>query len=94
MAWQQEADYKRVRGRRLQAKRAQLFAREPLCRECDRVGLVTLATIRDHIVPLAEGGTDDDANVQPLCGSCSDRKTAAESARGRVRRDRFAGYRG
>lgn len=83
--WKKYADApKRVTGRRLQAQRAALFAREPLCRECARQGLTTLATIRDHIAPLAEGGLDVDANVQPLCQPCSDAKTATESARGRA----------
>ncbi len=90
--WVQTASYTRTRGRRLQQQRAELFRREPLCRECSRAGRVELATIRDHIKPLAEGGSDDDSNVQPLCGPCSDAKTAAEAQRGRVR-DRWAGYR-
>jgi 5-methylcytosine-specific restriction protein A len=75
----------RIRGRELQRRRAKLFAREPLCRLCKAHGRVTAATIRDHIKPLAEGGTDADSNIQPLCLDCSDAKTAAESARGRKR---------
>ena len=55
---------KRVTGRKLQAMRAALFARDPLCAECKRYGRVTLATLRDHITPLAEGGADSDDNVQ------------------------------
>jgi 5-methylcytosine-specific restriction enzyme A len=46
---------------------------------------VEVATIRDHIVPLAEGGTDDDLNSQPLCAACHRRKTERESARGAAR---------
>jgi 5-methylcytosine-specific restriction protein A len=75
----------RMRGRRLQAARAALFAREPLCRECVRAGRTRLATIRDHVVPLAEGGVDDETNEQPLCQDCSDLKTHEESKRGRMR---------
>lgn len=74
---------KRVTGRRLQSQRAALFWREPLCRKCTGLGLTTLATQRDHIVPLAEGGTDDDSNVQPLCDGCHREKTLAEALRGR-----------
>lgn len=76
----------RVRGRRLQALRAALFATEPICRACRAQGRATPAVIRDHVIPLAEGGTDDDANVQPLCQRCSDSKTQQESARGRASR--------
>ena len=85
VAWKQSAPYKRESGRRLQRKRAELFTREPLCRVCVAAGQVSAATIRDHIMPLAEGGADDDDNVQPLCQPCSNVKTAAERARG-VRR--------
>ena len=46
---------------------------------------MTVATIRDHVVPLAEGGEDDEENVQPLCQDCSDAKTREESKRGQRR---------
>jgi 5-methylcytosine-specific restriction protein A len=75
----------RLRGPANQKRRKALFMREPLCRECAKAGRVTLATIRDHIVPLSEGGTETIDNEQPLCKPCSDAKTAKESARG-VRR--------
>lgn len=74
---------KRVTGRRLQTMRERLFAENPLCVECERNGLVMLATQRDHVIPLAEGGTDDDDNVQGLCKPCHDAKSRQESARGR-----------
>lgn len=83
VAWAPRVEVKRISGRRLQAARAALFAREPLCRECRKVGRSVLGKIRDHIVPLAESGSDDDENVQPLCASCDRVKTAADSARGR-----------
>ena len=73
----------RVTGRRLQRLRASLFTREPLCRICMLAGRTTLATIRDHIVPLFEGGADDDANTQPICAACDQVKSKAERLRGR-----------
>lgn len=91
-AWAKPATAtKRITGRRLQAMRADLFARDPLCAECFRQGRVTLATQRDHIKALAEGGADDASNVQGLCATCHDAKTKAEAARG-VRRI-WQGYR-
>ncbi len=65
--------------------RATLFAAKPLCAECERHGRVTVATLRDHITPLAEGGTDADDNIQGLCGPCHEGKTLAEALRGRKR---------
>jgi len=76
---------RRMRGRRLQTERARLFAAAPLCVLGELAGRVTLATVRDHVVPLAEGGTEADANIQPLCDDCSERKTADEAQRGRGR---------
>lgn len=73
---------KRVTGRKLQRLRAELFERDPLCAECKRQGRVTLATQRDHIQPLEEGGEDTETNVQGLCADCHDAKSKAERARG------------
>jgi 5-methylcytosine-specific restriction enzyme A len=75
----------RIRGRRLQTLRYWLFERSPLCVLCRPKGIVRPATIRDHIVPLAEGGADVESNTQALCQACSDLKTAEEARRG-VRR--------
>lgn len=49
-------------------------------------GCTGRATIADHIVPHAEGGSDDPTNGQAVCPSCHDIKTRAEQARGRARR--------
>lgn len=76
---------KRITGRKLQRMRAALFTRDPLCAECRRHGRVTLATQRDHIKPLAEGGLDDESNEQGLCHACHEAKSLAEAARGRRR---------
>src|SRR6185295_12950395 len=72
---------RRLRGRALQRERVRMFASAPLCVLCEAAGRVTLATIRDHVVPLAEGGTEDLNNIQPLCGDCSDIKTRTEARR-------------
>ncbi|MEZ0137354.1 MAG: HNH endonuclease [Candidatus Reddybacter sp.] len=34
-------------------------------------------------MPLAEGGEDDDDNLQTLCQACDKTKTAQEARRGR-----------
>lgn len=64
--------------------RADLFTRQPICQECKRHGRVTIATQRDHIVPLAEGGADDSSNEQALCDPCHEAKSLAEALRGRA----------
>lgn len=65
--------WKRIRAQTLQA--------EPLCRLCLAAGRTVAATIVDHIVPLADGGTHATANLQPLCKRCHDAvKTPADAA--------------
>lgn len=39
----------------------------------------------DHIIPVAEGGTDTEANGQAACRPCHRAKTELERARGRLR---------
>jgi 5-methylcytosine-specific restriction protein A len=34
---------------------------------CEAKGRIEIATVVDHIVPLAQGGSDDDANTRNLC---------------------------
>lgn len=81
-AWQPSRPVTRVRGRALQRLRQQLFQREPLCRLCVAAGRTSIATIRDHVVNLQEGGADDESNEQPICDDCHREKTQAEAARG------------
>ena len=80
-----ERQLERIRGGKLQHLRARLFDRHPLCVACEADGRVTIATIRDHVVPLAEGGRDDEANTQGLCASCHDAKSQREAQRGASR---------
>lgn len=76
--WDHAHPRTRIRGRRLQQLRAELFAAEPFCMICRR----RLATVRDHIRPLAEGGSEDPENIQGLCRVCNRAKVAQEAARG------------
>lgn len=70
------------------ATRRQILERDN--HTCVRCGAP--ATIADHIIPRAEGGSDDVDNGQALCDPCHTVKTKAEQARGRARRnDRITG---
>lgn len=76
---------KRITGRKLQRMRAELFTSNPLCVECAKLRLVKLATQRDHIVSLEEGGLDVPENTQGLCDDCHDAKSLAERLRAQAR---------
>ena len=78
---------KRVRGSAGVAMRKRRLARtKGLCEHCLKVGKTRLATIVNHIKPLAHGGQDVDENTENLCKPCDDIVTAAEfTKRGTVK---------
>ena len=60
--------------------RAAFLRAHPLCRECASCGLKVAARVVDHVLPLKDGGERFDwINLQALCVSCHNRKTARES---------------
>ena len=46
---------------------------------CCSCGRVTMELEMDHIVNVAQGGTDDEKNLQSLCVPCHKKKTSKES---------------
>ncbi|ENX4469937.1 HNH endonuclease [Enterobacter roggenkampii] len=52
-----------------------------LCQSHLKQGIVKQASCVDHIIPKAQGGTDDDANLQSLCWACHATKTGKEGHR-------------
>ena len=59
--------------------RAIKLHQQPLCEECLRRGAMTPAQMVDHIRPINEGGAALDLrNLQSLCNSCHNRKSARE----------------
>ena len=73
----------RLRGRANQQRRQRVFARDPLCVPCAAKGYVSVATIADHVVPLTQGGADNESNLQGVCSRCHKAKTQGEAARAR-----------
>lgn len=71
-----DAEWRRVRKR--------FLAAHPYC--CDLFGIhayrgeVALAVDVDHIVPLREGGTNDEENLRGLCRSCHSRRTGRDQS--------------
>lgn len=52
----------------------------PLCEECQRKRITTLAQVVDHVVPINEGGAKlDMVNLQSLCNPCHNRKSGQEA---------------
>ena len=75
----------RIRGRKLQERRARYLAANPLCKHCMAKGRVTAAQQVDHVIPLHKGGADCfDTNGQGLCVECHKAKTAQDMGHKRV----------
>ena len=64
--------------------RARVLARDAgICQPCLADGHVHQGTEVDHRIPKAQGGTDDESNLQTICRARHRAKTAAEAAAGR-----------
>lgn len=81
--WQRDPNKpdNRIRGRRGKELRRRRLANSPICELCKEAGIVSQATVPDHIVPLAKGGEDVDSNIRCLCHECHDRVTREEFGR-------------
>lgn len=62
-------------------KRRRILVRDAcVCQACGSIASGPEAHV-DHIVPLADGGADDDGNLQTLCRPCHSKKTIGEQRR-------------
>ena len=69
----------RIRGRAGVKQRNRIRARDcGLCQPCRRAGRLALGFEVDHVVALANGGTNDDDNLELTCAQCHRVKTAAD----------------
>jgi 5-methylcytosine-specific restriction enzyme A len=69
----------RTRGRKwMKLRDIALQRTQYRCAECLRNDRLTPARQVDHIIPLHKGGTDHPDNLEALCLSCHERKTAAD----------------
>lgn len=61
--------------------RAVVLRDHPLCCSCQTKGVLQLAKVVDHIVPIKKGGERfERSNLQSLCVPCHNAKTASETA--------------
>jgi 5-methylcytosine-specific restriction protein A len=73
----------RTSEREHKARRLRVLRRDRYRCQLAYPGCVGRATISDHIVNLAAGGADTDANSQAVCEPCHDTKTQREAAAAR-----------
>lgn len=67
---------KRGYDRKWRKRREDYFKRNPYCNQCGK--LLGKRKILDHRIAKAQGGADDDSNLQGLCVYCNNRKTGME----------------
>ena len=65
-----DSDTNKRYGRAWKKLRARFLLRHPLCEQCKSEGRLTAAEEVHHILPLANGGTNDEGNLMALCKSC------------------------
>ena len=73
---------KRTRGSAWMKRRALWLSKHPMCEPCMKEGCVTQAQEVDHIIPLVNGGRDDESNYQSICVECHKKKSAGEAKEG------------
>ena len=72
-------DSNKIYGRRWRTIRNLYIARHPLCELCEAAGRLIPATEVHHKIPIDDGGTHADDNLQALCKSCHSRLTLRAS---------------
>lgn len=84
--WHKSSRHERGYGAEWVKTRTRIMKRDNhLCQPCLTKGRPTPATEVDHVKPKAQGGTEDDDNLQAICHACHVEKTEAEAARAQGR---------
>jgi 5-methylcytosine-specific restriction protein A len=79
MAWSKESASSRGYGSAWRKLRNRIMQRDnELCQVCIKRNLLTKAREVDHILSKADGGTDDESNLQSICLACHSRKSIEE----------------
>ena len=76
--------HQQISGSRYRKQRKILLEENPICNVCDDEPAIEL----DHIIPLEQGGDPwDSENLQSICKTCHEVKTAREQGKRIVRVD-------
>lgn len=68
-----DRETKRRYGRAWKRIRDRYISLHPLCEECLKEGRSTLATEVHHRIPLGDGGTNEEKNLEAVCKACHSR---------------------
>lgn len=70
----------RLSGSPWQRIRERILKRDPCCMLCRLKGIIRESVQVDHKVPLHDGGSNGDDNLQGICLECHRIKTASEGS--------------
>ena len=91
MPWPTTSRHARGYGTAWDKTRARILERDGhLCQSCLRKDRVTVGNEVHHRKPRAQGGSDDETNLQTLCHDCHVEADAAAAGRTAHRRCRVA----
>ena len=79
--YQRDPESNKRYGRSWKRIRDRYIKTHPLCEECQRQGRLNPAEEVHHIIPLANGGSNNKENLMSLCKSCHSRITAQSGDR-------------
>ena len=65
----------KIYNRRWRTTRSLYISKHPLCELCEAAGRLTPATEVHHKIPVEDGGSHAEDNLQALCKSCHSRIT-------------------
>ena len=72
--------HERGYGKEWEKLRDQIMVRDcGMCQPCKKAGRFTAARAVDHKINKANGGTDEEENLQAICNPCHEEKTAGEA---------------
>ena len=74
-----DCDTNKRYGRAWKKLRAHFLLLHPLCEQCNSEDRLTAAEEVHHILPLANGGTNDEDNLMALCKSCHSKITISST---------------
>jgi 5-methylcytosine-specific restriction protein A len=72
---QRRSDTYKIYNRRWRAIRSLYISKHPLCELCQAAGRLVPATEVHHKIPVEDGGSHAEDNLQALCKSCHSRIT-------------------
>ena len=71
--YERDPNVHRTYGRAWKRIRDRYVHKHPLCEQCLKEGRYVAVEEVHHIVPLAEGGSNDESNLMSLCRSCHEK---------------------